>query len=449
MNYIEYMQQPAGPITPALQLFNIPNQSAPEEVRQRLGMNSLAYKQLQDKAKQEAIRKYNEKRLSRDEVANIIDPKTGKLQRVYNPGAGSLSGTDPLIKTVVDVTPVGDAELLMEAADAIKHKNIKTAATLATIALLPNLPGMNASGKTAAKTASEKQITKELLPTYAHPNTDPKLALLLTQHRLAKGGSQKLKQSIEEATVDQQKKWTGLNFFGQTNSTKFYDNFDNIVEQPLELHSSSEAVQSLKPGASGEDLGSAIPQQVAWVYTDAPSTPGTVTKAHEFSHYYHTPVDLPEGLNYNYLNSLSQQYGKDVTKYFTNLNGTEIAARGNQLKNYFGLQAGEEITPEMWEYAKTHYVKDVGLDNNMTDFFNIVEEDKLPLFLKWLNKNSPIVIPAIITADIATSKPSQDKTAKQILKDGGNFLKHFPLKEIQRYRRLTPGNYTTPKIFKS
>ena len=63
MNYIEYMQNPAGPITPALQLFSIPNQSAPEEVRQRLGMNSLAYKQLQEKAKQEAIRKYNEKRL--------------------------------------------------------------------------------------------------------------------------------------------------------------------------------------------------------------------------------------------------------------------------------------------------------------------------------------------------------------------------------------------------
>lgn len=193
MNYIEYMQHPAGPITPALQLFNIPNQSVSEEVRQRLGMNSLAYKQIQEKAKQEAIRKYNEKRLARDEIADIIDPKTGKLQRVYNPGAGYLSGTDPLIKTVVDVTPMGDVELLMEAADAAKHKNVKTAATLATIALLPNLPGMSASSKAATKAASEKQITKELLPIYAHPNTDPELALLLTQHRLAKGGSQKLK----------------------------------------------------------------------------------------------------------------------------------------------------------------------------------------------------------------------------------------------------------------
>ena len=48
MNYIEYMQQPAGPITPALQLFNIPNQSVSEEVRQCLGMNSLADNNMSD-----------------------------------------------------------------------------------------------------------------------------------------------------------------------------------------------------------------------------------------------------------------------------------------------------------------------------------------------------------------------------------------------------------------
>lgn len=82
MNYIEYMQNPAGPITPARQLFSIPNQSVPEEIKHRLGMNSLAYKQLQEKAKQEAIRKYNEKRLARGEIAYTIDSKTGKLQRV-------------------------------------------------------------------------------------------------------------------------------------------------------------------------------------------------------------------------------------------------------------------------------------------------------------------------------------------------------------------------------
>ena len=52
-------------------------------------------------------------------------------------------------------------------------------------------------------------------------------------------------------------------------------------------------------------------------------------------------------------------------------------------------------------------------------------------------------------AGVVTSKSSQDKTAKQILKDGGSFLKRFPLKEIYRYRRLTPDNYQAPKIFKS
>lgn len=44
---------------------------------------------------------------------------------------------------------------------------------------------------------------------------------------------------------------------------------------------------------------------------------------------------------------------------------------------------------------------------------------------------------------------SSTPSPKQILKDGGSFLKHFPLKEIYRYRRLTPDNYQAPKIFKS
>ena len=46
----------------------------------------------------------------------------------------------------------------------------------------------------------------------------------------------------------------------------------------------------------------------------------------------------------------------------------EVAARGTQLKNYFGLKEGEQLTPEMWNYAARHYATDV-VDNNMTDLF--------------------------------------------------------------------------------
>jgi hypothetical protein len=62
---------------------------------------------------------------------------------------------------------------------------------------------------------------------------------------------------------------------------------------------------------------------------------------------------------------------------------TEIQARGTQLKNYFGLKKEEKLTPEMWEYASKHYIKDTGLNNNMTELFNSVnnKSSDFPLFL--------------------------------------------------------------------
>ena len=59
-------------------------------------------------------------------------------------------------------------------------------------------------------------------------------------------------------------------------------------------------------------------------------------------------------------------YFTGASKNFPNTG--EIAARGTQLKNYFGLKEGEELTPEMWDYARRHYAADVA-DNNMTQFF--------------------------------------------------------------------------------
>ena len=58
-------------------------------------------------------------------------------------------------------------------------------------------------------------------------------------------------------------------------------------------------------------------------------------------------------------------------------------------KNYFGLKEGQEITPEMWNYAKKYYTKDMGFDNNMTEWFQGVKN--IPEYLKWLNKNSPAI----------------------------------------------------------
>ena len=373
MNYLEYMQQPAGPITPALQLFNIPNQSVSEEVRQRLGMNSLAYKQLLEKAKHEAIRKYNEKRLSRDEVADIIDPKTGKLQRVYNPGAGYLSGTDPLIKTIVDVTPVGDAEMIAEAGSQAKQGNIGAAAVLAGITLLPNIPGVNSASKKVMKESSEK------LPSYAKPNYQGD-HLELAKNRLLAGGGDRIGVIDPPEVLAGTQPKTGIRF-----EADHYTSYTKMRKpEPGEYLNKENYEKALKEWEIFSKNNNAL--------------------AHEFEHFVHSPDNpMPESaVDPRYITP----YGK--RHYFTISNNTELAARFSQLKNYFGLKEGEIITPDMWEYAKKHYVEDTGADNNMSDFFNLKIDD-LQQFLDWGNKNALTLAIPIAAGSVLMSNKNENR----------------------------------------
>lgn len=87
--------------------------------------------------------------------------------------------------------------------------------------------------------------------------------------------------------------------------------------------------------------------------------------------------------------------------YFRKNRASEQTARGTQLKNYFGFNKGDQnITPEMWEYAKKNYVKDTGMDNDMIEWFNSVDKRDIDNFLKWLNNNSPILSAPIVGGTI-------------------------------------------------
>ncbi len=63
----------------------------------------------------------------------------------------------------------------------------------------------------------------------------------------------------------------------------------------------------------------------------------------------------------------------------------ELLERMTQLKNYFGMKGDEKFTPKHLEYARKHYISDVGLDNNMTEFFAAITEEKEFNFLKLIN----------------------------------------------------------------
>ncbi len=64
----------------------------------------------------------------------------------------------------------------------------------------------------------------------------------------------------------------------------------------------------------------------------------------------------------------------------------EIIERMAQLKSYFGMSADEEFTARHLEYAREHYIKDTGLNNGISTFFNCVTDKTKGTFLTIMNK---------------------------------------------------------------
>ena len=105
------------------------------------------------------------------------------------------------------------------------------------------------------------------------------------------------------------------------------------------------------------------------------------TVSHEMDHAIHIPGEAPKGFD----TSLT-----DLSGYFSARNGTELTGRGTQIKDYYGLSSpDQEITEDMLGYAAKNYVKDTGMDNNMTEFFKSIVDWKEAA--KWLSKWSTII----------------------------------------------------------
>lgn len=115
--------------------------------------------------------------------------------------------------------------------------------------------------------------------------------------------------------------------------------------------------------------------------------------SHEMDHAIHIPGEPPKGFDLDYLIKSTPKQ----PNYFPTKNSTELAARGSQLKDYFGLTSpDQELTEDMLRYAAKNYVKDTGTDNNMTTFFNSITDWKEAA--KWLSEwSSAVAVPVIIT----------------------------------------------------
>lgn len=114
-----------------------------------------------------------------------------------------------------------------------------------------------------------------------------------------------------------------------------------------------------------------------------------------------------------------------IRNYFVESNYNELKARFAQLRNYYGItDANQPLTLDQWNYARRHYVKDVGYDNNMQQFFRAVKDPKA--FLDHMNPIVPgIAVPAIITTK-AMNNDKKDKTESK--KQGGKLIKRRNIK---------------------
>ena len=208
-------------------------------------------------------------------------------------------------------------------------------------------------------------------------------AVQLTKDRLANGGFERLQSAHNENVVNPSE--VDL----QTTNPLFIKNQElPLIYSPEKraelLATNVNEVPSWCATGNPNHIGVSNSELGPVLYSDRPvqylgRQASSDIAAHEFSHYVYTPSDpIPRKFFMPV-----EGYGR----YFTKGRSAEVAARGTQLKNYFGLKEGEPLTVQHLKYAAKHFVKDRGYDNGMTQFFQSIRNwDETA---KWLTKNAP------------------------------------------------------------
>ena len=239
------------------------------------------------------------------------------------------------------------------------------------------------------------------LPDYATPNS-PKEPLDLHSARLIKGGFDNI-----PATVNGKTKFrVGRNAWDYRSPSQFYNvhyydrepqqYLDNMVQDMHVVNDENPADLLYKVANYAKDTDAQATASSGNIYigkdgmfkifNEYGGNPKNIRRviSHEVDHAIHIPAEPPRGFDTGYIDKHISQPG-----YFSNKNGTELAARGSQLKDYYGLDdPNQEITEDMLRYAAENYVKDTKLDNNMGLFFKSITDWKEAA--KWLSKYATI-----------------------------------------------------------
>lgn len=239
------------------------------------------------------------------------------------------------------------------------------------------------------------------LPDYATPNS-PKEPLDLHSDRLIKGGFDNI-----PATVNGKTKFrVGRNAWDYRSPSQFYNvhyydrepqqYLDNMVQDMHVVNDENPADLLYKVANYAKDTDAQATASSGNIYigkdgmfkifNEYGGNPKNIRRviSHEVDHAIHIPAEPPRGFDTGYIDKHISQPG-----YFSNKNGAELAARGSQLKDYYGLDdPNQEITEDMLRYAAENYVKDTKLDNNMGLFFKSITDWKEAA--KWLSKYATI-----------------------------------------------------------
>ena len=171
--------------------------------------------------------------------------------------------------------------------------------------------------------------------------------------------------------------------FTHFDSKEDIENFDRLINDNNKNHAHQD-VENPKLG-----LGSYGNFYNTYKNADLSDVAKSHIKNHEYDHF------AMRNSNKEYEDYKKAFNTDNMKQYFRNNNGVELRARIGQLFDYYQFKpnknnevmdqfGNKEFTIEHLKHAKQNYIKDVGMDNNMSEFFDNIKDEKK--FLEIANK---------------------------------------------------------------
>ena len=351
-------------------------------------------------------------RLAPQDNTSVGRPGSADVQPIIPSDAAK---NNPVVSTIASFTPiVGEMLDIRDLYTSLKN-NDKAGVLLALTGLVPVIGGVagNVIKKNnpfwRKKIFSPEELAKdeELIskfPDYAHPNSPMGASVLNHEERLANGAFRKFRNipaarvGVDPETGNIIYDFNGLdfNFIDVSNSDELKKVAEFYGTTPEEFISGLDKApffnyldhvfidrKLLEDMADTEELQFRFRDGVP-----SGSPQEEVLRSHEINHLVNSESKRESaeenGFSFDWLEN-NEEIGPGYDEYFRVNDNTEIAARGSQIKDYFGLTSPEQkITPEMLEYAARHYIFDYGVNNDMDLFFRSIKDyDKAA---KWINK---------------------------------------------------------------